>query len=264
MTKIVDFGRLWKEDLAADKNRRVAEPDDLRFWAKNSSGYNQRAGNPAEHVNTLAYLRTVIKPGTSVLDIGTGTGRIALDLAEHGCKVTALDASIDMLEAAEAEAKLQGLKIEFVHSSWPIRLEKSFEYTVASWSLYRQRDLLGALRAMVEQTRSIAFAIDTTGAPNVLDEAIAISQGKEPEPTQARTLLLAGGFAQLGIPVGIELITEKRKVTANQLATLLKDSQKLLSDRAKEYLDRNAQITQEGWLYPRTRGVVYAKIPRRN
>jgi SAM-dependent methyltransferase len=42
--------------------------------------------------------------GGPVLDVGAGTGRVALDLAAHGVDVTALDAEAELLDALEQRA----------------------------------------------------------------------------------------------------------------------------------------------------------------
>ena len=51
--------------------------------------------------------------GGAVLDVGTGTGRAALVLAEAGARVTAVDASGEMLRVAEARATARGSAIVF-------------------------------------------------------------------------------------------------------------------------------------------------------
>ena len=51
--------------------------------------------------------------GGAVLDVGTGTGRAALVLAEAGARVTAVDASAEMLRVAEARANARGSAIVF-------------------------------------------------------------------------------------------------------------------------------------------------------
>jgi ubiquinone/menaquinone biosynthesis C-methylase UbiE len=52
--------------------------------------------------------------GTSVLDVGTGTGRAALVLARHGAQVTGVDASAEMLQVGEARARAEGLAVKFL------------------------------------------------------------------------------------------------------------------------------------------------------
>jgi SAM-dependent methyltransferase len=46
-----------------------------------------------------------------VLDLGAGTGRVALDLARQGCDVVALDRDAALLAALEARARADGLDV---------------------------------------------------------------------------------------------------------------------------------------------------------
>jgi ubiquinone/menaquinone biosynthesis C-methylase UbiE len=51
--------------------------------------------------------------GRGVLDVGTGTGRAALLLARGGARVTAIDASTEMLAVARRRAAAEGVAIQF-------------------------------------------------------------------------------------------------------------------------------------------------------
>jgi ubiquinone biosynthesis O-methyltransferase len=52
--------------------------------------------------------------GRRVLDVGCGDGDLAIELRRRGACVTGIDASSDMIEAAKARAKREGVEIEFV------------------------------------------------------------------------------------------------------------------------------------------------------
>ncbi|MGE5813136.1 MAG: class I SAM-dependent methyltransferase [Acidobacteriota bacterium] len=52
--------------------------------------------------------------GLAVLDVGTGTGRAAIALAERGARVRGVDASSEMLAVARRRADSAGLDVEFV------------------------------------------------------------------------------------------------------------------------------------------------------
>ena len=52
--------------------------------------------------------------GRRILDVGTGTGRAALLLARGGAKVTAVDASEQMLAVARRRAEEQGVSVTFM------------------------------------------------------------------------------------------------------------------------------------------------------
>ena len=76
-----------------------------------------------------------IKP-CSLLDLGTGSGAIALALKfeRPSCNVTAVDFSLAALEVAKQNAQTHNLEVEFLHSSWFDALEvgKTFNLIVSN------------------------------------------------------------------------------------------------------------------------------------
>ena len=88
----IDFGR-----TAADYARyRLGFPD--RFF---------------EHLFAAGLLKT----GSRVLDLGTGTGNVARGFAKRGCIVTGLDKSSPLLEQAKSLDREAGVQIEYVLAS---------------------------------------------------------------------------------------------------------------------------------------------------
>jgi len=57
-----------------------------------------------------------LPPGCSVLDVGCGTGRHAVELARHGYRLTGVDISDGMLEQAARAAGEAGVEVEWVHA----------------------------------------------------------------------------------------------------------------------------------------------------
>lgn len=53
--------------------------------------------------------------GMNVLDVGCGTGNMAIKLARMGCKVTGIDVSLEMLKRAEEKTEEEGLSIQYIH-----------------------------------------------------------------------------------------------------------------------------------------------------
>jgi 2-polyprenyl-3-methyl-5-hydroxy-6-metoxy-1,4-benzoquinol methylase len=88
--------------------------------------------------------------GRLVLDVGTGTGRAALLLAQSGAEVTGVDASEPMLAVARERARAAGRTITFVHRDahaleFP---DRSFEVAISLRMLMhspRWRDALSEL-----------------------------------------------------------------------------------------------------------------------
>jgi len=54
--------------------------------------------------------------GSSILDVGCGTGRHAVELARRGYQVTGVDISFGMLAEAEKAARQAGIRIEWIHA----------------------------------------------------------------------------------------------------------------------------------------------------
>ena len=70
---------------------------------------------------TEELLRLILKEdldGKEILDIGTGSGCIAISLAKNlpNAKVSALDISIDALEVAKENAKLNNVEVNFINA----------------------------------------------------------------------------------------------------------------------------------------------------
>jgi len=57
-----------------------------------------------------------LAPGASILDVGCGTGRHAVELAKRGYKVTGIDISSGMLAEAEKAAREANLVVEWIRS----------------------------------------------------------------------------------------------------------------------------------------------------
>jgi SAM-dependent methyltransferase len=100
------------------------EPRDVQeritgFWSFTASGYEEHEGNvPKEGVERGAWVTAICDllppPPADVLDIGTGTGFVAIIASKHGHRVTGIDLSAPMLDLAGAEATGRSLDVTFV------------------------------------------------------------------------------------------------------------------------------------------------------
>ncbi|MFL5792156.1 MAG: class I SAM-dependent methyltransferase, partial [Actinomycetota bacterium] len=91
-----------------------------RWWDDDAPVYDDSAGHAiSDPVEAAAWRRalevTLPDPVSRILDVGTGTGSLALLIAELGHAVTGLDLSEGMLERARSKADEAGAAIVFVH-----------------------------------------------------------------------------------------------------------------------------------------------------
>jgi ubiquinone/menaquinone biosynthesis C-methylase UbiE len=84
------------------------------YWKKSAVRYNKAHQSEREHTSWKELLKALLGPagGLEVLDVGTGTGVIALALAAAGQRVTALDLTAEMVEKAKANAGRWGLVVD--------------------------------------------------------------------------------------------------------------------------------------------------------
>jgi SAM-dependent methyltransferase len=89
------------------------------FWSKVAPEYEAHAGNvpareSAEYGAWVDAIRDLLPPAPAdVLDVATGTGFVAIIAARLGHRVTAIDASREMLQEAQAKALAEGVRVSF-------------------------------------------------------------------------------------------------------------------------------------------------------
>jgi ubiquinone/menaquinone biosynthesis C-methylase UbiE len=84
--------------------------------------------------NFLFFLRTVLKKrkGTTILDLGCGTGKYSILLAEEGHNVQGVDFSKEMLAVAKKKARERKQKINFGQGDITcLKLKEKFDFAVS-------------------------------------------------------------------------------------------------------------------------------------
>jgi len=78
--------------------------------------------------------RACVSEGQRVLDVGTGSGAIALAIASERprCRVTASDTSIAALEVARRNAERLSIDVRFVESDWFAAIDGEFDVIVSN------------------------------------------------------------------------------------------------------------------------------------
>ena len=94
--RISDYFGLWENDRRSDPARRSLEQEKA-FWHGHAAVYDQHAGLTCSSLAQIGTVTSIVEPESSILDVGGGTGRFAIPLAQRGCRVTVVDRSEDML-----------------------------------------------------------------------------------------------------------------------------------------------------------------------
>jgi SAM-dependent methyltransferase len=88
-----------------------------RFFDAHAVNYEQNAftKHTVEEVDFILSLYPIV-PGSTVLDVGCGTGRHSIEFAKRGYRVTGLDLSEGMLSVAKVNAQIAGVEIQWIQA----------------------------------------------------------------------------------------------------------------------------------------------------
>lgn len=111
------FAELWKNHHPQTLEESFA------FWERRADEFNDitHCKDKAERHGLVAYLeeRGALQGGFSVLDLGCGAGRYALEFGKKARRVTGIDIAPGMIAHAEENARNAGLdNTEFVAAPW--------------------------------------------------------------------------------------------------------------------------------------------------
>jgi SAM-dependent methyltransferase len=131
------------------------------FWSMVAPHYEAHQGNvPArdssEHAAWIEAMRALLPPAPAdILDVGTGTGFLALIAAGLGHRVTGVDLSEEMLAEARAGARSAGLDVRFEHRDAvaPAFAPSSFDCVACRHFLWTLREPESAFRNWRELVR---------------------------------------------------------------------------------------------------------------
>lgn len=76
------------------------------------------------------------RPGSTILDLGIGTGNLAQLFQRQGCKVWGLDFSVKMLDRAQSKLPSAILARADLREEWPIAFYRTFDCVVSTYTFH--------------------------------------------------------------------------------------------------------------------------------
>ena len=116
--------------------------------------------------------------GKEVLDIGTGSGCIAISLTKnlHNAKVSALDVSNDALEVARENAELNNVNIEFIHADiFEYQSDKKYDVIVSNPPYVLESEKMLMKQNVLNYEPEIALFVDDINALKYYESVIKFS-----------------------------------------------------------------------------------------
>jgi len=116
MTGIINWDELWKATHSGGFHHHGK--DLAAHWDARAQEFNKRVMKNKERSNSQVAMLDLTS-GETVLDVGAGTGRLALPMARLAKSVTALDQSVGMLSCLQENLASEGIKnVRCIQKSW--------------------------------------------------------------------------------------------------------------------------------------------------
>jgi SAM-dependent methyltransferase len=173
------------------------------------------------------------RAGGPVLELGAGTGRVALDLAEHGHAVTALEWEAELLEELAARATHARVTVETVHAD-ARRLELAGEFALVLAPM-QFLQVVGGPASRAEVLRGVARSLAPRGlfatALAPLEEAVPPADAAPPLPDVGER----DGWVYSSLPLDVR--PEPGGVAVERLRQVVSPAGRLSEERHTQLLD---------------------------
>jgi len=213
-----DAGRTCEEQRPRDETdwnaewARLSEQGgpvrDAAFWDRRAPDFRGGAEDSPYIAGFLDHMAAL--PGESVLDVGCGTGALALPLARAGHPVTGVDFSRGMLDVLERRAADEGLSnVTTVRAAWTDDWRASgvpeADVVIASRSL-AVRDLRAALEKLTSHARRrVCVTLPEDGL--FFGQLLAHAAVGRPVARRGDRPTAVGVLRQMGIEPEVKLLT---------------------------------------------------------
>ena len=158
----------------------------LEWWRQFFSGialdFVRDARDPETTGEEISFLEHALglTPGSRVLDVPCGAGRLSLGLAEFGCQVTGVDFSQELLASARQEAEARGLDLAFRQGDMAdLPWNGEFDAAFCFWNSFGYFDDAGNAGFLAAVARALkpggTFLLDTP----LLETRLAEMEGEE-------------------------------------------------------------------------------------
>lgn len=163
MEQVTDWIRLWRELVEATSER---EQDSAGKVERGARKLNRRWAK-SDSTQDFIVAQLDANPGSTLLDIGAGTGRWSILLSRHARAITAIDASPKMIQAIQENARAENSdNVNIIAGTWPQVEIEPHDFSLCSHGMYGSSDLPAFIQRMIQATRRTCFLMIRATLPD--------------------------------------------------------------------------------------------------
>lgn len=248
--RAVDWNRTWRAQLDGSKSHKR----DAHFWDRRAPSFAKAASEPFYFDRLKEIMQ--FEAGWSVLDMGCGSGTVAVPLARMVASVTAVDFSGEMLSMVRKQCEDDGIQnVKIVQGRWEDDWKKlgieTCDVAIASRSLIVE-DLQAAIMKLNAAAAKRVYVVTMVG-DGPRDRRIFDAVGR-PFKSSPDYIYIYNMLYHMGLHANVAFITDRRnrtygspKEAAESLQWMFED----LSSREKEiitaYLEEHLVFRLGSW-----------------
>ena len=161
---VTDWAALWRQLAETRYWRGFNRPDSreqVDVWRSKAREYDQRIKRRwSQRDSTRDLILSQVDAGTTVLDVGAGTGRWSILLAQRVRRVTAVEPAPAMIELMAENLAQEGIRnVEIVQGTWPEVQVGPHDVSLCAHGMYSSPDLPAFVRALVAVTRRTCYMV---------------------------------------------------------------------------------------------------------
>lgn len=183
--------------------------DSSDFWSRRAGRFRRFAGVSGTENPLVQRVLSLLPPGGTVLDVGAGTGRYTLPIAQHAGKVVAVEPSAEMAAHLLQDAEAAGIgNIRLIQQDWQEvdREEEPADVVLCTHVLYPHADIETWLHTLDAHAR-VAVVLELMAAwgepPILLDLWQRFhNEPRVPQPSYVDAYAV---LHELGVPANVEV-----------------------------------------------------------
>jgi SAM-dependent methyltransferase len=161
MQTIPEWAAFWKELVGLnDRWQEVGETQE-DHWKNRSRSFSkeiEKRWSQPDSSRKFVVSKLQEAPGSTLVDIGAGTGAWAALTARYATSVTAIDRSNAMIEVMRENLDRAGISnVRIIQGIWPEVDLEPHDFSLCSHAAYGEPDLPRFIRKMMEVTRRTCF-----------------------------------------------------------------------------------------------------------